>query len=136
MMPVLEPAAASGRRAAAETAGAAACGAAASAGADIAEGPGLRACAGAAVAAGAPATAGAVTAAEEFGFSPGVYTGGSSRTVYSRINRPRAQFTSTRKVTNGSGIASVERTSSTSRPSLLFPTLKFSDDRNGGWSMP
>src|ERR1019366_4746005 len=134
MVPELGPPTASGRGAAAETAGAAACGAAVSAGAGIVEGPGLRACAGAAAC--EPATAGAVTGAVEFGFSPGVYTGGSSRTVYSRINRPRAQFTSTRKVTNGSGIASVERTSSTSRPSLLFPTLKLSDDRNGGWSMP
>src|SRR5271169_6647983 len=103
--------------------GAAATAGAATAGAGIAEGPGLRACAGAAVA-GELATAGAVTGGVVFGFSPGVYTGGSSRTVYSRISRPRAQFTSTRKVTNGSGIASVECTCSTSRPSLLFATLK------------
>src|ERR1035441_2817379 len=107
MVPELGPPTASGRGAAAETAGAAACGAAVSAGAGIVEGPGLRACAGAAAC--EPATAGAVTGAVEFGFSPGVYTGGSSRTVYSRINRPRAQFTSTREVTNGSGMVPDDR---------------------------
>ena len=67
---------------------------------------------------------------------PACTPGGSSSTVYSRIKRPRAQFTSTRKVTNGSGMASVELTNRTSRPSLLLPTLKVSDDRNGGRSMP
>src|ERR1700677_2843597 len=82
------------------------------------------------------AVLGAVTGAEEPAFSPGVYTGGSSSTVYSRIRRPRAQLTSTRKVTNGSGMASVERTCRTSRPSLPLPTLKVSDDRNGGRAMP
>jgi hypothetical protein len=84
----------------------------------------------------AGAVLGAVTGAVVLAFSPGVYTGGSRSTVYSRIKRPRAQFTSTRKVTNGSGIASVERTSSTSRPSLLLPTLNVSVERNGGRSIP
>ena len=72
--------------------------------------------------AGAPAPSGAATGAALLAGSPGVYTGGSSNTVYSRIRRPRAQFTSTKNVTNGSGMASVERTSKTSRPSLLLPT--------------
>src|SRR5450755_1305670 len=85
---------------------------------------------------GAAAVVGAVTGAAEPARSPGVYTGGSSSTVYSRIKRPRAQLTSTRKVTNGSGIASVERTKSTSRPSLLLATLNVSEDRNGGLSIP
>ena len=53
---------------------------------------------------GVLAVLGAVTGAEEPAFSPGVYTGGSSSTVYSRIRWPRAQLTSTRKVTKGSGI--------------------------------
>jgi hypothetical protein len=79
---------------------------------------------------------GAVIAAAELALSPGVYTGGSSSTVYSRIKRPRAQFTSTRKVTNGSGIASSECTNSTSRPSLPLPTLKVSEAKKGGLSMP
>src|SRR5450432_3417904 len=57
---------------------------------------------------GAGALVGAVTGAALLAVSPGVYTGGSSNTVYSRIKRPRAQFTSTKKVTKGSGIASVE----------------------------
>src|SRR5579862_5658134 len=91
---------------------------------------------GAGAAGGAVAVAGAVTGADELAFSPGVYTGGSRSTVYSRIRRPRAQFTSTRKVTNGSGIASLERTSKTSRPSLLFAILNVSVERNGGRSMP
>jgi hypothetical protein len=82
------------------------------------------------------AVLGAVTGAEEPAFSPGVYTGGSSSTVYSRIKWPRAQLTSTKKVTKGSGIDSVERTLKTSRPSLLLPTLKTNDARNGGRSMP
>src|SRR6202453_2290679 len=82
------------------------------------------------------AVLGAVTGAEEPAFSPGVYTGGSSSTVYSRIRWPRAQLTSTRKVTNGSGIESVERTIKTSWPSLLLPTLKVNDVRNGGRWMP
>src|SRR5271166_726515 len=56
------------------------------------------------------ALVGAVIGAAAFWFSPGVYTAGSSSTVYSRIRRPRDQFTSTRKVTNGSGMASVECT--------------------------
>src|ERR1700722_3349857 len=86
--------------------------------------------------AGAAATVGAVTGAELFGDSPGVYTGGSSSTVYSRIKWPRAQFTSTRNVTKGSGIASVDRPSKASRPSLPLPTLKVSVERNGGRSMP
>ena len=76
------------------------------------------------------------TGAAELARSPGVYTGGSSNTVYSRIRRPRAQFTSTKKVTKGSGIESVERTCNTSRPSLLLPTLNVSVDRKGGRSMP
>ena len=91
---------------------------------------------GVAAAGAVAAVVGAVTGAEELAFSPGVYTGGSRSTVYSRIRRPRAQFTSTRKVTNGSGMASVERTSKTSRPSLLFATLNVSVERNGGRSMP
>ena len=82
------------------------------------------------------AVLGAVTGAEEPAFSPGVYTGGSSSTVYSRIRWPRAQLTSTRKVTNGSGIESVERTIRTSWPSLLLPTLKVNEARNGGRSIP
>src|ERR1700730_6850035 len=89
--------------------------------------------AGAGRAAGA-ATVGAVTGAALRAVSPGVYTGGSSNSVYSRISRPRAQFTSTRNVTNGSGIASVERTSKASRPSLPLPTLKIRVERNGGRS--
>ena len=84
----------------------------------------------------AGATVGAVTGAALLAVSPGVYTGGSSNTVYSRMRRPRAQFTSTKNVTNGSGIASVERTSRASRPSLPLPTLKDRVDRNGGRSMP
>jgi hypothetical protein len=84
----------------------------------------------------APAVLGAVTAAEDPAFSPGVYTGGSRSTVYSRIRWPRAQLTSTRKVTKGSGIESVERTIKTSWPSLLLPTLKVNEVRNGGRSMP
>ncbi len=71
--------------------------------------------AGAARRAGAAATVGAVTGAALLAVSPGVYTGGSSNTVYSRIRRPRAQLTSTKNVTNGSGMASVERTSKARR---------------------
>src|ERR1700674_1002484 len=82
------------------------------------------------------ATVGAVTGAALLAVSPGVYTGGSSNTVYSRIRCPRAQFTSTKNVTNGSGIASVERTNKASRPSLPLPTLNDSVERNGGRSMP
>src|SRR5580704_18994186 len=85
---------------------------------------------------GAATVVGALTGAALLAVSPGVYTGGSSSTVYSRIRRPRAQLTSTKKVTKGSGIASVERTSRTSRPSLLLPTLNVMVDRNGGRSMP
>ncbi len=85
---------------------------------------------------GAGAVTGAATGAAVLAVSPGVYTGGSSNTVYSRIKRPRAQLTSTKNVTNGSGMASVERTSKTSRPSLLLPTLNVSVDRKGGRSMP
>ena len=81
------------------------------------------------------AVLGAVTGADEPAFSPGVYTGGSSSTVYSRIRWPRAQLTSTRKVTNGSGTDSLERTVNTSRPPFLA-TLKVNEDRNGGRSMP
>src|ERR1700688_18232 len=88
--------------------------------------------AGAARRAGGAATVGALTGAALLAVSPGVYTGGSSRTVYSRIRRPRAQFTSTRNVTKGSGIASVECTSKASRPSLPLPTLKVNVDRNCG----
>src|SRR5277367_6687124 len=151
---VAEPAAASSCGAFEETAGeealffgAATTGALVSAGAGSALGVRLRA--GGVVAAdgaagcvmvvgggGTAAVLGAVTGAEERAFSPGVYTGGSSSTVYSRIKRPRAQFTSTKKVTNGSGIASVECTNRTSRPSLLLPTLKVNVDRNGGRSIP
>src|SRR5579863_3129261 len=86
--------------------------------------------------AGGAATVGALTGAALLAVSPGVYTGGSSRTVYSRIRRPRAQFTSTRNVTKGSGMASVERTSRASRPSLPLPTLKVNVERNAGRSMP
>ena len=85
---------------------------------------------------GAAGVVGTATVAGELAFSPGVYTGGSSSTVYSRINRPRAQLTSTRKVTKGSGIESVERTNKASRPSLPLPTVKVSVDRNGGLSIP
>ncbi len=85
---------------------------------------------------GADETVGAATGAALLAVSPGVYTGGSSNTVYSRMRRPRAQFTSIKKVTNGSGIASVECTNKVSRPSLPLPTLKVSVDRNGGRSMP
>src|SRR5580704_6325484 len=99
-------------------------------------GAGGGATAGAGRRAGAGALVGAVTGVALLAVSPGVYTGGSSSTVYSRIRRPRAQLTSTKKVTKGSGIESVERTSKTSRPSLLLPTLKVSVDRNGGRSMP
>jgi hypothetical protein len=109
-------------------AGADAAGAGAGAGTGVAAGAVRRAAGGAVV--------GAATAEAELGFSPGVYTGGSSSTVYSRIKRPRAQFTSTRNVTNGSGIASVECTSRASRPSLPLPTLKVRLDKNGGLSMP
>ena len=95
------------------------------------------AAAGAAAVAGAEAeVVGAATGAEERALSPGVYTGGSSSTVYSRIRRPRAQFTSTKKVTNGSGMESVDRTSRTSRPSFALPTLKVTVARKGGLSMP
>src|ERR1700722_9643094 len=86
--------------------------------------------------AGGAVTVGALTGAALLAVSPGVYTGGSSRTVYSRIRRPRAQFTSTRNVTKGSGMASVECTSKGSGPSLPLPTLKVNVDRNGGRSMP
>src|SRR5258708_11420895 len=86
--------------------------------------------------AGAAGTVGAVTGAALLAVSPGVYTGGSSNTVYSRIRRPRAQFTSTKNVTKGSGIASLERTNKASWPSLPLPTLNVSVDRNGGRSMP
>src|SRR5271156_760030 len=41
----------------------------------------------------AGAVVGAATGAADAADSPGVYTGGSSSTVYSRIKRPRAQFT-------------------------------------------
>jgi len=98
---------------------------------------GAAAGAGAGTAAGDPAeVVGAATGADERALSPGVYTGGSSSTVYSRIRRPRAQFTSTRKVTNGSGMESVDRTNRTSRPSLPFPTLNVTVARKGGLSMP
>src|SRR5882757_1960175 len=90
----------------------------------------------AAVAGGLAEVVGAATGADERALSPGVYTGGSSSTVYSRIRRPRAQFTSTRKVTNGSGMESVDRTNRTSRPSLAFPTLNVTVARKGGLSMP
>src|ERR1700722_5290940 len=92
--------------------------------------------AGAARRAGGAGTGGGLTGAALLAISPGVYTGGSSRTVYSRIRRPRAQFTSTRNVTKGSGMASVECTSKGSGPSLPLPTLKVNVDRNGGRSMP
>src|SRR5450631_2113434 len=108
---------------AAAVVGAAATGAAAAAGA-------------ATVAGGVAEVVGAATGADERALSPGVYTGGSSSTVYSRIRRPRAQFTSTRKVTNGSGMESVDRTKRTSRPSLALPTLKLTVARKGGLSMP
>src|SRR6202167_858335 len=99
-------------------------------------GAGAGATAGAGRRAGADALVGAVTGVALLAVSPGVYTGGSNSTVYSRIKRPRAQLTSTKKVTKGSGIASVDRTSRTSRPSLLLPTLNVMVDRNGGRSMP
>jgi hypothetical protein len=46
----------------------------------------------------------------------GEYTGGSSRTVYSRSRRPRGQLASTSSVTNGSVTGRGEVTLSTSRP--------------------
>src|ERR1700687_988837 len=82
MVPELEAPAASGGAAVADTACEAARGATDSAGAGIGVGPGLCADGGAAVAAGEPATAGAVTGAGEFGFSPGVYNGGSQHPAY------------------------------------------------------
>ena len=61
--------------------------------------------------------AGALTGALATAEPPGVYTGGSSSTVYSRTRCPRDQFTSSSSVIKGSEIASVDLSLSIWRPS-------------------
>src|SRR5262245_43721396 len=67
-----------------------------------------------------PPETGAAAAAPAPASWPGVYTGGSNKTVYSRISLPRAQLASMSSVRKGSVIASVERSLITSLPSGLW----------------
>ena len=86
--------------------------------------------------AGADALVGAVTGVALLAVSPGVYTGGSSSALCcSRVMLARP-MTSTKKVAEGSRIASVDRTSSFVAAVLVLPTLNVMVDRNGGRSMP
>src|SRR5690606_41583042 len=62
--------------------------------------------------------------------------GGSSRKVYSRANLPEAQFSSTRRSTNGSLIGRVEEILTTARPSDRRSMRKLRPVRAGLYSRP